>query len=495
MALRLRRGTDAERLLITPVEGELIYTTDTKLLYAGDGTTAGGTLVAGGGGGGSTTLDALTDTDLTGATNNDVLKFNAGTNKWEPSIVGVGVLALNDLSDVTIGTPTEGQILYHNGTSFILSTISEIVTPGDQLTVTILSDDSNIMVDPDRFELAGNLTGNVTGDLTGASAGVHTGAVIGNVTGAVIGNVTGDVTGDVKGSVFGDDSTLIIDSVNNILVGNLIGDVTGNSTGIHTGNSTGIHTGPVDGDVTGSVFGDDSSLLVDGINNTLVGDVDSNLINATNLTGGDIRIGGDTPNQIVNRNAASTSLILTTANTAGTINSLRPLRVGGQSAGIVDTSVSIWNDAVNTSALISFHASDTTGTVLQTIAKARGNKTSPTAVQSADNLGVWLAQGFNGAAYRPAGGMAVVAAGAPTANHIPSEVSLYTSASNGSLVTQFKVDATGTGTFTGAAQLAVYADNTARDAAITAPSAGMTVFNTTGAKFQGYDGSAWVNLN
>jgi len=28
MAFRLRRGTDAERLLITPAEGELIYTTD-----------------------------------------------------------------------------------------------------------------------------------------------------------------------------------------------------------------------------------------------------------------------------------------------------------------------------------------------------------------------------------------------------------------------------------------------------------------------------------
>ena len=74
MALRLRRGTDAERLNITPIEGELIYTTDTKLLYAGDGTTAGGTLVTGsGGGGGSTTLNALTDTNLSGATQNDVL--------------------------------------------------------------------------------------------------------------------------------------------------------------------------------------------------------------------------------------------------------------------------------------------------------------------------------------------------------------------------------------------------------------------------------------
>ena len=45
MALRLRRGTDAQRALITPLDGELIYTTDTKKLYVGDGTTAGGLAV------------------------------------------------------------------------------------------------------------------------------------------------------------------------------------------------------------------------------------------------------------------------------------------------------------------------------------------------------------------------------------------------------------------------------------------------------------------
>ena len=42
MALQVRRGTNAERLGITPSEGELIYTTDTKQIYVGDGTTAGG---------------------------------------------------------------------------------------------------------------------------------------------------------------------------------------------------------------------------------------------------------------------------------------------------------------------------------------------------------------------------------------------------------------------------------------------------------------------
>jgi hypothetical protein len=42
MALRLRRGLEALRSTITPAEGEIIYTTDSKRLYVGDGLTAGG---------------------------------------------------------------------------------------------------------------------------------------------------------------------------------------------------------------------------------------------------------------------------------------------------------------------------------------------------------------------------------------------------------------------------------------------------------------------
>jgi hypothetical protein len=54
MPLRLRRGTSSDRTTITPVQGEPIYTTDTKKLYVGDGTTAGGTEI---GGGGTLTVD------------------------------------------------------------------------------------------------------------------------------------------------------------------------------------------------------------------------------------------------------------------------------------------------------------------------------------------------------------------------------------------------------------------------------------------------------
>lgn len=43
--IRTKRGLEANRTSVTPAEGELIYTTDQKKLYVGDGTTAGGVAV------------------------------------------------------------------------------------------------------------------------------------------------------------------------------------------------------------------------------------------------------------------------------------------------------------------------------------------------------------------------------------------------------------------------------------------------------------------
>ena len=61
MALQIRRGLETERAGVTPAAGELLYTTDEKLVYVGDGTTAGGNLLAGGGPGGGL-ADVVDDT-------------------------------------------------------------------------------------------------------------------------------------------------------------------------------------------------------------------------------------------------------------------------------------------------------------------------------------------------------------------------------------------------------------------------------------------------
>ncbi len=43
--IQINRGLEADRSSITPSSGELIYTTDEKKLYIGDGSTAGGIAV------------------------------------------------------------------------------------------------------------------------------------------------------------------------------------------------------------------------------------------------------------------------------------------------------------------------------------------------------------------------------------------------------------------------------------------------------------------
>lgn len=62
MPLQIRRGLASELSSVTPAEGEPLYTTDTKRLYLGDGTTAGGVLVgpSAGGGGSDGTVPLIT---------------------------------------------------------------------------------------------------------------------------------------------------------------------------------------------------------------------------------------------------------------------------------------------------------------------------------------------------------------------------------------------------------------------------------------------------
>ena len=45
--IRVRRGTDAQRVLVTFALGEMVFTTDTHRLYVGDGSTAGGIHIGG----------------------------------------------------------------------------------------------------------------------------------------------------------------------------------------------------------------------------------------------------------------------------------------------------------------------------------------------------------------------------------------------------------------------------------------------------------------
>ncbi len=135
MALRIRRGTNAQRLLITPLQGELIYTTDSKQLFVGDGTTVGGTAVDTG----AVAFSGIS-TDVTPDADN-TRDIGAVGNRW-----------------------AEGRFVN------IFGALTGNVT--------------------------GNLTGNVTGNVSGNVTGNVTGNLTGNVDGNVTGDLNGSVFAD-----------------------------------------------------------------------------------------------------------------------------------------------------------------------------------------------------------------------------------------------------------------------------------------------------------
>ena len=95
MALQVRRGTDAERLALSgasaPLAGELLYTTDTKKLFVGDGSTAGGVAV-------DTTIAAQYLNLTTNITPNASNTFDIGStsNAWRTGYFN-GIVASGEI--------------------------------------------------------------------------------------------------------------------------------------------------------------------------------------------------------------------------------------------------------------------------------------------------------------------------------------------------------------------------------------------------------------
>jgi hypothetical protein len=155
MALRIRRGEETDRTSITPEEGEFLYTTDEKKVYIGDGTTAGGNLVAGGG-----SLDDLTDVTITTPSDGEVLTYDSGTSEWvnaaptgsgasywttlpgTPTRVGNTSFTITDtananLYDLKFG---RGTVLKWDDTTVHMAMVHSATYSSNTVTITIIGD-------------------------------------------------------------------------------------------------------------------------------------------------------------------------------------------------------------------------------------------------------------------------------------------------------------------------------------------------------------------
>jgi hypothetical protein len=201
MALRLRRGTDAERLLITPADGEMIWTTDTQELYVGDGTTVGGIRITG----------ALNDSPEALTRNLDLDSntiFGSGDINISGQITTSG-------SITATGTVTAGSLVGDGSQIYNLSAanldVSDLVVEGGAYYLNVIGPDSSIVLDASTGDLD---VGDITADTLTLTGDVSIG-------GQVIAN---QYYGDLIGEVHAEDSTIVIDRFGDIFSDQITSD-------------------------------------------------------------------------------------------------------------------------------------------------------------------------------------------------------------------------------------------------------------------------------
>jgi hypothetical protein len=127
---------------------------------------------------------------------------------------------------------------------------------------------------------------------------------------------------------------------------------------------------------------------------------------------------------------------------------------------------------------------------------SRGTTTAPITVNNSDAFSAMFFLAHNGTDYVGSTAMFAVADGVPNSanDSVPGKLVIATANGTDDIFSankQMSFDSKGV-LAAPVMQTGLYADNTARDAAITSPTAGMIILN--GSTFQGYNGSAWVTL-
>ena len=323
-----------------------------------------------------------------------------------------------DAKDAAAEIFTDGA---HNGITFSYNTATNVITAN----VNLSDYAGTIRADAFKGSLFADDGSTIASQpLVDAISGTFNGNLVGNVTGNVIGNVTGNVTGNLTGNVTGN------------LTGNITGDLTGNTVGFHTG------------DTKGSVFAADSGVVVDSIDRIFYGAVDA----------------GDT--------VLADGALTGTDFSLGTIST--PLNLSMNLPGNLQIR----------------QVTDPANGRFISLSQGRGTLTAPAAVQAGDELGGLviraytssLIEGIAGAFGFVVDSTATIAGG----NFVKSKA-IISAASDTSadIVDSLVVDSAGVATSNAFVaskfmQLPVYADDTARLAAIPTPAKGMMVFMTSG---------------
>ena len=191
MSLRIRRGTEAQRTALTFDLGEVVYTTDTKKLYIGDGVTVGGTNVLANMAGTGVTYNSTTqqlDFSANGITTNNISEGNNNkyfTNQRAQDAFG---------SLLTNGVQTGLSITYDAVNHALNVAVNDIASvsqdPAPSLGGNLTLNSRNI-IGTGNINITGSITssGTITTTATTASTSTTTGALIVGGGAGVAGNL------------------------------------------------------------------------------------------------------------------------------------------------------------------------------------------------------------------------------------------------------------------------------------------------------------------
>ena len=138
--IQLKRGVEADRSSVTPASGEMLYTTDTKLVYIGDGTTAGGNPVGVGGGNAvqATASGALADGDLVAVNSDGTVSEVSTITLTASNFIGISDGAYADTATATIqtkGAIDDAQTGLTAGQAYYVQTDGSLSTTPDTPSV------------------------------------------------------------------------------------------------------------------------------------------------------------------------------------------------------------------------------------------------------------------------------------------------------------------------------------------------------------------------
>ena len=467
MALRIRRGTDAQRAGITFDQGELIYTTNTQKLYVGDGVTAGGNNI----------LATSAGVGLTWNTGTQQLDFTTQNLGLTTSVVSEGA---NKYFTTQRAQDAAAALFTAAGSPVATGTISGTISPA---TVTVNSIAGLTQGEPFIVSGSGgnNLTIGTYYVISASGTSVVLASSLANATAATPVPLTTLTTGSVTGTTFsagGPDSgiTFVYDSVNhvmNISTSTTLPSVTGQTGKYLTNNGSTTSWATIPSAGITSVSADTNPSLGGSLS-----------LNGYNVTGsGNITVTGN----ITATSGSLTSSTITTG--SGTLGNIT---FTGDSFGTNNNASLVINSGQNGLILTGLQNSGNAQGAVIITKQSRGTLASPTAVNTYDFLAGISATAYNGANYVPSGSFGLIQDGSSfTTSSVAVPAGFAVSVPNASgTLTNFTFTNNGVGniptlqvgSFTGTGSLPF------------TPAAGMIIFDSSAGHFKGYNGTAWVQF-